>query len=210
MVFLFVFLTIIIVVFTGIIFSKIVIEINNLHISTNKLKKLNNDYKVIFRIYLFGKIPIIKTIYTNRKIKQLKINNKFKKIKLQHIVKQLRKNTRIDKKIAKIFIKDMFEIINIKLKIEIGTQNATLTAILVGIISTILSIVLRSKINNIKKQKFKIIPIYNKNIVNINISGIFAIKVIHIINIIYILIKEKGEIKYERTSNRKTYDYSYE
>ena len=60
-------------------------------------------------------------------------------------------------------------------------------------------------------KKYIITPLYfNQNIVNIEISGIFEIKMIHIINIIYILNKKEGVKKNERTSNRRSYDYSYE
>ena len=57
-----------------------------------------------------------------------------------------------------------------------------------------------------KKQSFQIKPIYNnQNILNIALSGIFQIKMIHIINIIYILNKKEGVKNYERTSNRRAY-----
>ena len=67
------------------------------------------------------------------------------------------------------------------------------------------------KVENYKNQNFTIKPIYiNQNLINILIDGIFEIKMIHIINIIYILNKKEGVKKYERTSNRRSYDYSYE
>ena len=56
-------------------------------------------------------------------------------------------------------------------------------------------------------------PVYqNQNLVNLSVSGIFEVKLRHIINIIYILNRKekKGVKKYERTSNRGSYDYSYE
>jgi len=100
---------------------------------------------------------------------------------------------------------------NINLKIEMGTENAALTAIIVPVISTVLSIILSRKIKREQNQKFEIKPIYiNQNLINIMFSGIFEIKMIHIINIIYILNKKEGVGKNERTSNRRTYDYGYE
>lgn len=104
--------------------------------------------------------------------------------------------------------------INIKkinLRINIGTENASLTALLVAIISSITGIVFRKSIIDSKKQSFRIVPVYiNKNLINIAVSGIFEIKMIHIINIMYVLNKKEGVKKNERTSNRRTYDYSYE
>ena len=66
-------------------------------------------------------------------------------------------------------------------------------------------------IQNYKEQNINIYPVYNyQNLLNIEFSGIFEIKMIHIINIIYILNKKEGVKKNERTSNRRSYDYSYE
>mgnify|MGYP000162843410 CR=1 FL=1 len=65
------------------------------------------------------------------------------------------------------------------------------------------------KINNM--QKFEIQPVYiNKNLINILVSGIFEIRMIHIINTICTMKKEGKGDKNERTSNRRAYDYSYE
>ena len=90
-------------------------------------------------------------------------------------------------------------------------MNASLTALLVAIISSITGIVFRKSIIDSKKQSFRIVPVYiNKNLINIAVSGIFEIKMIHIINIMYVLNKKEGVKKNERTSNRRTYDYSYE
>ena len=74
-----------------------------------------------------------------------------------------------------------------------------------------ISDLLKNKIKSYKTQKFNVKPVFiNKNLLNIDFSGIFEIKMIHIINIIYILNKKEGVKKYERTSNRRSYAYSYE
>ena len=88
-----------------------------------------------------------------------------------------------------------------------------MTSIIVPIVSTVILFILHKKIKKFQNQVFTINPIYiNQNLVNIYISGIFEIKMSHIINIIYILNKErkKGVNKNERTSNRRSYGYSYE
>ena len=67
-----------------------------------------------------------------------------------------------------------------------------LTAILIPIVSTIISFIIRLKVKEYKNQSFNIKPLFiNQNLVNIEFSGIFEIKMIHIINIIYILNKKR-------------------
>lgn len=212
MVFLFILFVTILGIFSFIIlFGKIVIEISNLKLTTKKQKHVNDNYKINFKLTLFGRFTIFKKSFNKQKIDNLKIknkvNNKMKNINFNKIIKKEKVNTDV----IKVFLKNMIEIVNIKLNIELGTKDAGTTAVLVGIVSTIISIIFRIKIKNIKDQYFKINPIYNsENIINMEISGIFALKLIHIINIIYILSKEKGEDKNVRSSNRKSYDYSYE
>lgn len=214
MVFLFIF---IIFIFFNVMLvsSKIIIEIENLRFTSHNSKHLNDTYKIIIKVKAFGIIPILKKVYDKNKInhinKKLDISKKIKKIDINKVIESLKEDNKLNKDLIKKIIIDMFEIIKIDFKIELGTENVAITAIIIGILSTLISIALRNKITNTNLQRYKIIPKYcNHNLFKIDISGIFGIKVIHIINIIYILVKEKGESKYERTSNRKSYGYSYE
>ena len=111
-----------------------------------------------------------------------------------------------DCKNIKIDIREM------DLKINIGTENAAVTALIVPVLSTIIAIFCSNKIKKINNmQKFEIQPVYiNKNLINILVSGIFEIRMIHIINTICTMKKEGKGDKNERTSNRRAYDYSYE
>ena len=85
------------------------------------------------------------------------------------------------------------------LKIELGTENASLTSIIVGILSTIIAITIRDKMKNQEKQKFIVKPIYNnQNLINIEFTVIFEIKMTHIINIIYILNRKEKEEKFSK------------
>ena len=213
LVFLFV-LFIIIIIFPSfiILFGKLVIEINNLKVSTKKQKKLNDNYKISIKLKLFGRFTILKKSFNKQKIDNLKVKNRLKN-KMKNInFNKIIKKEKINLKSIKVFIKDMIEIINIKLNIELGVNDAGKTAILVGILSSIIPIIFRMKIKNIKNQYFKVSPIYNNNgnIINMEINGIFGFKLIHIINIIYILSNKKGEDKNVKSSNRESYDYSYE
>ena len=91
-----------------------------------------------------------------------------------------------------------------------GSRWFVLTAIIVPVISTMIALLLRKNMKRLENQTFIIHPIYqNQNLVNLSVSGIFEVKISHIINIIYIL-NRKGVKEYERTSNRRAYDYSYE
>lgn len=141
------------------------------------------------------------------KIKKLENNLKDKKIKLDinKIGKQITKENINDARKLQMHIE------KIKLKINFGTENTILTSFIVPIISTIWSIVLTKKRVKEEKQRLEINPIYNKgNLVNIVFEGIFEIKMIHIIKVICAKIKKRRVEKYERTSNRRAYDYSYE
>ena len=123
----------------------------------------------------------------------------------------IQNKNKFDKNVIKAIKKSNININKINLNLEIGTENATLTSVIVPAISTILAILLSRKIENPKNQLFIIQPVYiNQNLINIVFSGIFEMKMIHIINIIYILNRKKGVNKHERTSNRRSYDYSYE
>ena len=126
-------------------------------------------------------------------------------------MKAIQDKVKVDKNFFKAIKKINLKIEKLNLNMEIGTENATLTSVIVPAISTIIAIYLRKKIKNYENQTFIIQPVYqNQNLINIYISGIFEIKMIHIIDMLYMLNK-KGEVKnYERTSNRRTYDYSYE
>ncbi|MFR5312918.1 MAG: hypothetical protein ACLTGH_00600 [Clostridia bacterium] len=117
---------------------------------------------------------------------------------------------KIKKEILKHF--SDIQVNKLNLKIKIGTENVFFTSMIIPIVSSIISIILMKKITNVEKQKYVVEPIYlNQNILEILISGIFEIKMIHIISIIYILKqKEEGVKKNERTSNRRSYDYGYE
>ena len=115
------------------------------------------------------------------------------------------------------------------LKLKLGIDDVILNSYLIAFISIILSNILPFFTKSNKNIKYSILPEYNnnpdyehnpvfelnlldsyykhnKNYYKINLIGIFSIKIVNIISII-----KKGRIdKNERTSNRRSYDYSYE
>ena len=204
MVFLFIFSIIILLL----VFSKIRIEIENLKFTSQRYPRhINQDYKLIIKLCILKKIPILRINLTKTRLEKREMKKQIEKINFEELID----NKPLDLKIIRAFKKLNIDIKNINLYIEMGTENAALTAIIVPVISTILSIIFSRKIKKEQNQKFQIKPIYiNQNLINIMFSGIFEIKMIHIINIIYILNKKEGVDRNERTSNRRTYDYSYE
>lgn len=207
MVFLFVFIVFLVFILFIMLFSKIRIQIINLKFTSENKKHLNDNYKIIIKLCLFGKIPIFKSKINKEKIDKSKVLEKIKNINFNQI--QIKDN--INKTSLKALKNIKIEINNINLNIELGTENSALTAIIIPTISTFINIFLGRKVKDYNKQIFIIKPIYiNENLINIALSGIFEIKMIHIINIISILIRNKGVDKNERTSNRRSYDYSYE
>ena len=148
--------------------SKIGIDIKNLIIDTDAEEKINEDGKIYVYLLLFNKIKLFRKNVRNIQMKDVKFEAsdfdikilKNKDIKINYL--ELIQNINID-------------IRKIDLDLQIGTENAGITAILVGILSGILGII-------IKKPKYQILPIYaNKNLLKINLNGIFTIYLMHYI-----------------------------
>ena len=210
----FLFILLIILIFTLIIMtSKIEIKIINLVIQSQRENHIEDGYEMILKLNILGNIPIIKFTITKSKLKKiqntLKMNEKIKKLE-----KDIWDNRN---KIDVNFVETMkavskgIHIEDLNVKTTVGTENAFLTAILVAIFSSIFSIGISRLSVKEDKVKYKIEPIYMcQNFIKIAISGIFQIKVIHIINIIYVFNKKGGMKNHERTYNRRSYDYSYE
>ena len=207
-----VFLFIILIILLMIITIKIKFEIQNLKISTNENPHLNKKYQIKIIIYTFGIIPILKIKLNNKKIQKI-INNQTIKEKIkQQETKIIENKANIDKEVITSLKNIKTEIKEINLKIIIGTENASLTAFTIPVISTFIAVFLSKQIKKYNdKQVFLVEPVYlDKNLLNIEISSIFQIKMIHIINTICIVSKIRKGDKNERTSNRRTYDYGYE
>ena len=192
-------------------FSKIKICIDDYrYISTlPKLKK--TEYKITVCLYVLKIIPVLKIKINKNKFKKIreKLKEKFRNIDLLDIEKE----KEINKKILKATKVLNINIDKFNLKVELGTENVIFSSIIIPIVGTLVAWFLQRENVSYNKQTFDIKPIYyNQNLLNILFSGIFEIKMIHIINIIYILTKKEGVKKYERTtaSNRRTYGYSHE
>lgn len=191
------------------IFSTICIEIINFRFCSQTKRHINQDYEIIIQLKILKCIPIFKVKLTKDRLEKLRLKEKIKKVDFTALETNLSWDREIVKSIKQLDV----SIPKINLHIDIGTENASLTSILVPAISTAIAIVLRKKVKQYENQIFIMHPVYqNQNLVNLFISGIFEVKMRHIIDIMYHFMKKekKGVKKYERTSNRRAYDYSYE
>ena len=186
----------------------------------NKKRKLESVIKI--KLLIFGKVPIF-SIKINKerwkKIEKIKRVQKVK-VKVEQNVEKLENNliqniNNGDKNaftnIIETAQKFNLKIKKLNMKINIGLDGVIATTIIIPIISTIVAFILRKTGINSQTTKYEIKPIYNmnnsRNEINIFLNCIFEVKVIHIINIMYFL--KKGRWK-NGTSNRRSYDYSYE
>ena len=171
--------------------SKIGIDIENLIIDTDAEEKINEDVKIYVYLLLFNKIKLFRKNVRSLPMKDVKIETsdfdikiiKNKDIKINYL--ELIQNINIDIK-------------NIDLNVNIGTEDAGITAILVGILAGILGII-------IKKPRYQILPIYaNRNLLKINLNGIFTIYLIHYI---YKFIKDNIKERFMDKSLNKNLNF---
>ena len=171
--------------------SKIGIDIENLIIDTDAEEKINEDVKIYVYLLLFNKIKLFRKNVRSLPMKDVKFETsdfdikifKNKDIKINYF--ELIRNINIDIK-------------NIDLNVKIGTEDAGVTAILVGIFAGILGII-------IKKPKYQILPIYaNRNLLKINLNGIFTIYLMHYI---YKFIKDNIKERFMDKSLNKNLNF---
>lgn len=196
MFFLFIFI-ILLILAIAIYTSRLEIEIHNLKIDTEKSKgeKINKDSKIFVYILIFKKFKILK-----KDRKNMKLQNRDLDIKL------------LKNKDIEIDYSELLKSINIKkvdLNIQIGTEDAALTAVLTGLVGAAIGVILR-------KPKYEIIPVFsNKNFLKIKLNCIISINLTqYIYKLISSKLKDLGnkslnkkvEVWYEWASNRKSYD----
>ena len=185
-----------------IFFIEVKIEAKDLEIIIkDKNFKMNENGKITIRFTILNKIDLFKFTTNINRFKLPESKNKYDKIK-NHIVK----NNSIKIKDIQKKLKVKYEIIN--LNIEIGEENAAITAILTGVVTSVVSIIIGKYFSDIKEITWNVHPIYNMNILKLSLNGIISVKVLHIINIIFMM--RKDDDKNARTSNRKNLKYIYE
>ena len=181
MFFLFVIIACLLILFLTIHTSRIGIEIQNLKIDTEKPKgeKIIVESKIYVYLLIFRKIKLFKKDVKNMKMPKMEVQNKDIDIKI------------LKNKYLKINYIELLQNIDVDIKkmdlySQIGTQDAALTAILVGTISSILGVILR-------KPKYQIVPIYsNKNLLKIKLNCIISVYLMqYIYKLIFARAREK-------------------
>ncbi len=185
--------------------SDIKVKITRLHIFKSN-EKFEIEFISKLGIYLFNKIKLFQLTIDDDKIKNIYRSGKID-------ITKLKDNKELNKETIRILKKIKFTIENLKLNGYVGTTNAAFTALAITFMNTIIPMILSKRINKYEKEKYeyKIDTVYiNQNIVNLEFNCIISIKIVHIINILYIYLKKGRVNKYERTSNRRAYAYSHE
>ena len=154
--------------------------------------------KAIMSIFIYNKICILRTDIS-------KISKKMDKNKIPEWTKD---KLFIIKTIRAIKVKAE----TLKIKIKIGTTDAEATAVLVGIIESIVSSVitiLNIKVNN-SEYYLNVIPDYSdKYVFDLKLKCIINFNLLHTISTIYKCIKDWRREKYGRkSSNRRAYGNS--
>ncbi len=166
-----------------------------------KKKKIEQEFIIYLELSLFNKIKIARI--------RLKKGLLYK-VKNKANIKEIKRDTKILKNIGilEILKKLKIKVSKLELEAKFGTEDIILTVFLVTLLSSIFSVLIRNC--NYKKVHYNIMPLYEYgNTIKFNLNCIISVKMVHIIYVIYILLK-KGRINNERTSNRRAYDYSYE
>lgn len=158
------------------IFSSIEIHIQNIKISSYELSKihLNKDYKIIITLKIFNKLSFLKVNLGRTQLEEKKLLNKIE----QRVIKKSDDFKNGLFKILKLIKLSKVEHLN--LNVKIGIEDAAINAIIVGIISTVIPILLR---NNLEENKafWEIKPIYNHNSLKINLDTTISFKLLNIL-----------------------------
>lgn len=205
--FIILFLALLILVIT---LSTLQIRIKKANISNMNLGKIEYDYLFFIELKFLNKLKIIQIAIDKEKVS--KLSKKFK-LKEKIDIKKVEKGIPNKKARKKLQEKLDIKLNEFHLKAEIGTYDVIITSAIIAVISSAIGIVMAKLIDNYKKEKYgyTIMPIYkNKNVINLSLNCIIQVKMVHIISIIFTLLRKRKERnKHVRTSNRRSYDYSY-
>lgn len=197
--------------------SNLEVEINKLWFdSNNKKHEKLKDYLFYIRLKLFDKITWIKIKIDHEKIEKMKKSKVLKNKMFEKLTKHYNIKDIILKNKKEILNRDNIKYIkelNIKVKklnlyMELCAINSIVTSGIVVGIASIISVVLARNIEKYDRDRYKYIitPIYEyKPRLKIELNCIIDIKIVHIMNVIYMLIKKRSVEYDERTSNRRTY-----
>ena len=175
MIIIYVFIIIVLVFF----FTYIELEIQGLEYYS-EIKEINKGIKIWIRLKLFNKITFFKIKIDNNKLDKSKLKNNYNKIQ-----KRLYKNKRkiILKQIKKMHINSK----KFDFNIEIGTEDAAATALIIGVLSTLIGYLIGLIRIGKNQTQWNVQPVYkNIKFLKIHLDCIFSINLTHIINIIWV------------------------
>ena len=185
-------------------FSTIRIQVENFEASNMGNMKKPKNYKIKIALYLFNKIKWIWISLDDKKIQKISQKSKWNEVDIKKYV---------DVKDIKLVKKLSPKISFLNLKVKLGTFDIVATTYLVAILSTFIAVLLPYTIKKYKKENYyyEILPVYSdKNLYEIKLNCIIEEKMVHIISIVYALLKKRRVDKNERTSNRRSYAYGHE
>lgn len=185
-------------------FSTIRIQVENFEASNIENMKKPKNYKIKIALYLFNKIKWIWISLDDKKIQKISQKSKWNEVDIKKYV---------DVKDIKLVKKLSPKISFLNLKVKLGTFDILTTTYLVAILSTFIAVLLPYTIKKYKKENYyyEILPVYSdKNLYEIKLNCIIEEKMVHIISIVYALLKKRRVDKNERTSNRRSYAYGHE
>ena len=178
--------------------SYVEVEIKKFKFNSNHKKdKRIEDYLIYMRFKFLNKITWMKLEYKKTKKHKIFNHKMLNKVIDFKDVLRIKYLKWLNPKVHKI-----------DLNVKVDALDTVTTSLGVGIVSSIVSIILANRIDNYnsKDYNYKITPIYGeKPQIIITLNCIFNVKMVHIINIVYMLFKKRS-VKYdERTSDRRTY-----
>ena len=191
---------IIILLFITIIFSAIKLELIDFTIKDYedlvKIIKLikskkyvgifeHTDFILKLKFCILKKIPIFKLKISDERIAKF-LRKQIRKNKLKKEEREIKKYVKEDKKQIENDIPDI-NLEKLKLSMNIGSDNASFTALSVATITIIISILLPFLVDKIeeKNYNYEINPIYSdRSIFNINASLILSMPTLDIIKLI--------------------------
>lgn len=194
--------------------SNIEIEINKLLFdSDNKRCKKLEDYLIYVRLKFLDKITWLKIRIDNERIVKIG-KSKILKSKISKKIdglEDIKEKILINRK--EILNLNNIKKLNIKIKklyldLKVSALDNIMTSFIVATVSSVISIILARNIKKYERDKYiySITPIYkDKPILKIKLNCIIDIKIVHIMNVIYMLLKKRSVEYDERTSNRRTY-----
>lgn len=162
------------------------IKIKNLDFMIENINKKHVNDNFIFTLYLkLFRIPVLKVDVTKATFRKNKVKIEINKMKQK--IRQ--KEKKLDFKMIAQLKKLKINFKSLNFMVNIGTEDAAVTALTTGVLATSIGIALRSILNLNKDNYFKVIPIYqNKNLLKIDFNCMFEIK---LINIIYTILALK-------------------